>query len=593
MEITRTALQDVAVLAVEGRLDATTAPPFESALQAELQTGATRLVVDLEKVQLISSAALRVLVSAAKQMKKQSGQIVLCALTPEVAKVFGISGLASLFNLQATQADALAALGVSAAPPAPAPAPTEELPSFPAIEQAAVIAEPTPPSNPEPVASETPPTAVAPAYETPEPISAPEPLAVPPLLSAPIVPAPLMPEPIAPPPLILEPIAPPPIAAPEPITPPIQPIPVTPPPLAPPAPILPTFVTPPPPVPVPAAAAPVVPPPAAPEPLTPPPPAPAPVKKMAPPPVPPSTPPPLARTATTPPPPVRLPSPQSSPAAAASKPARPPGAPAPTSKAVLLAVIGGGAVLAIGFLLLVGIFLVHKLGGSRLASAPRVVATPTTTDTPNPSPTLTPMEPMAPTPTPEAAAAPTPTPRPLAPQPVEQPAAADGTESVSAGPRNAVSSDQTSAENQQTRHAVLQRIDAMAMSPTQRERLSQAVDHARGMGKIVTINFAAGRTDLGPAAIAELKKALQRTDIQTILNDPSAVFVVLGYADTKGSPQSNKETSQKRAERTLAALRGPCGLSNVMHAIGMGGSEFLDQEHLEKNRAVEVWAVQP
>jgi hypothetical protein len=32
---------------------------------------------------------------------------------------------------------------------------------------------------------------------------------------------------------------------------------------------------------------------------------------------------------------------------------------------------------------------------------------------------------------------------------------------------------------------------------------------------------------------------------------------------------------------------------NIMHAVGMGGQDLFDQSSLEKNRLVEVWAVQP
>ena len=166
-------------------------------------------------------------------------------------------------------------------------------------------------------------------------------------------------------------------------------------------------------------------------------------------------------------------------------------------------------------------------------------------------------------------------------------------EVVSVPSKEALRLDAGSPENQQTRHAVLQRIDLMPIQAAQQDRLYSAVDHARGMGKIITIQFGIGRTDLTAAAIVELKAALQRSDIRTLLADPTAVLVVLGFADSAGTPQTNKSLSERRADRTVAVLHGPCGMTNVTHAIGMGGSEFLDKEKLDKNRVAEVWVVLP
>ena len=40
-------------------------------------------------------------------------------------------------------------------------------------------------------------------------------------------------------------------------------------------------------------------------------------------------------------------------------------------------------------------------------------------------------------------------------------------------------------------------------------------------------------------------------------------------------------------------MRDKCGVINVIHTVGMGGSKLLDAENLEKNRIVEIWAVIP
>ena len=502
MQTQRTTRANVVILSVEGRLDATTAPTLESAIQAEWQAGTTRLVIELAQVQLISSAALRVLVSGAKQAKRQGSQIVLCALTPEVAKVFGISGLASLFDLYPTLPEALAALGV-ADEPAPSPESAPE-PQPPPIVVPPVVGPGL--DQPSDVTADMPPLAVrggppaSPVSEAPPPAPSPEP---------PPAPAPVASVPSPEPPPVRRTMPPPPV-----------------------------FV-------------------------------PAPSERVP------------------PPPPVRPP------------PALPPAGPAasllPPVLAALLAdprrrpaLIGAAAGVAALVLILALVAPGHRHGSGGTAKS-SAATTPTTASTPDvgtpPDASSTPADAVnVPPPPPDATGAPA--------------AAADtpgnvAAETVSLPPRDTISLDANAAENQQTRQAVLKRIDLMPVSPTQRDRLYQSLDHARGLGKIITVQFANGRADLNNAAINDLKTALQRPDIARILSDPAAVVVVLGFADPKGSPQLNKDTSQHRADRTLAALRGPCAVPNVMHAVGMGGSEFLDSQHLEKNRVVEVWAVLP
>ena len=63
-------------VALEGRLDTTTAPQLETELKAALD-GADSLILDFEKLEYISSAGLRVLLSAQKMMSKKGGMKIL------------------------------------------------------------------------------------------------------------------------------------------------------------------------------------------------------------------------------------------------------------------------------------------------------------------------------------------------------------------------------------------------------------------------------------------------------------------------------------------------------------------------------------
>ena len=110
---------------------------------------------------------------------------------------------------------------------------------------------------------------------------------------------------------------------------------------------------------------------------------------------------------------------------------------------------------------------------------------------------------------------------------------------------------------------------------------------------MLTIPFGSGRTSLSATDTQALKTQLDAPAIMKLRDDPTAVFVILGYADPKGDEKKNIEFSQARADSVLASMRDKCGVQNVMHAVAMGGSTLLDAANLEKNRIVEVWAVLP
>ena len=84
-------------IAPEGRLDTTTAPELEAELK-NLE-GVTELKFDLAGLEYISSAGLRVLLSAQKMMNKQGSMIILNT-RPEIMDIFEITGFTDILNIQ-------------------------------------------------------------------------------------------------------------------------------------------------------------------------------------------------------------------------------------------------------------------------------------------------------------------------------------------------------------------------------------------------------------------------------------------------------------------------------------------------------------
>lgn len=83
---------------LDGRLDTITSPDLESKIN-EVVGDATKLTLDLSKLEYISSAGLRVLLGALQEMEDK-GEMVVCNLTQSVHEVFELTGFGRLFNIE-------------------------------------------------------------------------------------------------------------------------------------------------------------------------------------------------------------------------------------------------------------------------------------------------------------------------------------------------------------------------------------------------------------------------------------------------------------------------------------------------------------
>lgn len=110
MQVTDETLGDVLVVRPEGRLDSNTSPTFEKHLLERLD-GASRLIVDFDALDYISSAGLRVLLMAAKRSRQTGGRLAICNLKEPIREVFEISGFMSILTVCADRAEALSKVG--------------------------------------------------------------------------------------------------------------------------------------------------------------------------------------------------------------------------------------------------------------------------------------------------------------------------------------------------------------------------------------------------------------------------------------------------------------------------------------------------
>ena len=98
MTITKTLDGTNLTIALEGRLDTTTSPQLETELHPDIDS-ATEVTFDLDKLAYISSAGLRVLLSAQKIMNKQ-GKMTIKNVCPEIMDIFDVTGFVDILNIE-------------------------------------------------------------------------------------------------------------------------------------------------------------------------------------------------------------------------------------------------------------------------------------------------------------------------------------------------------------------------------------------------------------------------------------------------------------------------------------------------------------
>ncbi len=93
-------------IALHGYLDAHTAPRLEETFREMIGDEKTKLIVDFEDLEYISSAGLGVFMAFIEEVRESSGDIKLAAMTPKVYNVFDLLGFPMLYDICDTSAEA-------------------------------------------------------------------------------------------------------------------------------------------------------------------------------------------------------------------------------------------------------------------------------------------------------------------------------------------------------------------------------------------------------------------------------------------------------------------------------------------------------
>jgi len=100
MEIFQENNNEIEIFSVKGSLDSNTSAEFETRIYAALENGQRKLILNLENLDYISSAGIRVMLKTTKDLKRMDGNIVLCALQDYVREVFEIAGFDGYLNIE-------------------------------------------------------------------------------------------------------------------------------------------------------------------------------------------------------------------------------------------------------------------------------------------------------------------------------------------------------------------------------------------------------------------------------------------------------------------------------------------------------------
>ena len=99
MELTTRDEGDIKVIMLNGKLDTNTTPAAESEINALIDAGASKLLINFEQLSYISSSGLRLLLATAKRLKGNGGNLQVCSLNEMATEVFEISGFSTILKV--------------------------------------------------------------------------------------------------------------------------------------------------------------------------------------------------------------------------------------------------------------------------------------------------------------------------------------------------------------------------------------------------------------------------------------------------------------------------------------------------------------
>lgn len=96
----------ILIITIDGSIDSKTASEVQQKI-LEASVNSNNVIIDLTKVDFVSSAGLRVLLMAYRQIKAKSGKVVLVGVSEEITEVMSMTGFVNFFEIVDTVNNAL------------------------------------------------------------------------------------------------------------------------------------------------------------------------------------------------------------------------------------------------------------------------------------------------------------------------------------------------------------------------------------------------------------------------------------------------------------------------------------------------------
>jgi anti-anti-sigma factor len=104
-----TAENGVTIVTIGGRFDSSVARDIRDRLSKRVAAGAARMLLDLHRLEYISSAGFWTLLAVGREIEAAGGRLALCGIEGEAKRLFDLSGLSELFTICETRSAGVAA----------------------------------------------------------------------------------------------------------------------------------------------------------------------------------------------------------------------------------------------------------------------------------------------------------------------------------------------------------------------------------------------------------------------------------------------------------------------------------------------------
>lgn len=108
MIITKEPREGKVVVRCEGRLDAMTSPQLENFMNGLIDNGTREIALDFNKIEYLSSAGMRLLLSVSKRLKKSEGRLMLFSIHEDVMEIIRMAGFEQILTIYLDEKQAIA-----------------------------------------------------------------------------------------------------------------------------------------------------------------------------------------------------------------------------------------------------------------------------------------------------------------------------------------------------------------------------------------------------------------------------------------------------------------------------------------------------